>query len=269
MMTHQGFSLHGSACIPDDSSAASFAKVVARTDPKIKSVVEEDVHSPPLDSVTVTTTSETCDDNASSCSSLSCDVPELQSTKPRPIFGDYWTAQGLSTSPFHRAGPSWITAPPTSISFENGKVCGPVYANGDHLLVFQQQESEQRRPSCERRSIFSGGQVPSRDLKFLNELVQAPAPPTFKKSVAQSDLQLLADLALLNTPAPVRKAKSAPALTRKSALRPSRFSGNGRASSDLKRSVSFRDHVEVTVISSSQSPLVERWAEKGWMEWFA
>lgn len=200
---------------------------------------------PPLDSITVSTSSQSSndEDDSSSCSSVSCDIRPA-STRPRPIFGEYWTSQGFNTAPFYRVSPQhWATVPPSSVSFVIDLIC--TRQNSEEVPE-EREATAQIQPSP-RRSIFG-----MQDKCRVEWTAQRPTPATSL----------------------FRKTRSAPTLQRRSALRSSRFSGkrineDPPDKSSIRRTVSFNDHVDVAIFPSTSSVFAECWAAEGWSDWFA
>ena len=216
--------------------------------------------APPLDSITVTTSSESNslvdrDDAASiasTCSSVSRDLTDspsaaLNAVPPRSIFPTFWKSEGLESCPFRRVVSPFAAQP------EHATVArGPSYANGDYQQLLREAQTPLPSMKRTRRNIFG------LNLQDANNDVNNHDTPkeTF------------------------RKTKSAPTLGRNqsklpSALRHGKYSNQeGSGTADLKqaaipRSVSFNDKVSVQVFEdSTKSMLVERWAAQGWDQLF-
>eukprot|EP00522_Entomoneis_paludosa_P014963 CAMPEP_0172455494 /NCGR_PEP_ID=MMETSP1065-20121228/12093_1 /TAXON_ID=265537 /ORGANISM="Amphiprora paludosa, Strain CCMP125" /LENGTH=305 /DNA_ID=CAMNT_0013207955 /DNA_START=100 /DNA_END=1017 /DNA_ORIENTATION=+ len=231
----------GDYCVPLVLNSQNHSFGCGEDVPLKKPSGEEEEDHPPLDQVTVTTSSESATshyedrEDASDCSSLSCDLPESLSPPPRSIFQDYWQSEGLDTSPFRRCVP--ISTPP--------------HLRGVTLRALTRDEQVLRQ---EAAAVASPMRLKRSSRRTIFGSAATSQGPTM--------------LPHGNDPTVFRKTQSAPALQRRSALRSGRYSSNrpGEESShSMARSVSFQNHVHVTVFH----PSPEQYAADGWSNWFA
>lgn len=243
------------------------------------------IEVPPLDQVTVATSSESTtseydgDDLVSTSSSVTCDIGDVPS--PRTIFGDYWKSASQERLPFRQS----VGVPAiyenhclndglNSLSTLHPSRASSIFQKDEQVLLKEAAAVNPARGmkrTQARRSIFG----------MVNMEVEAGQEHGVHGAlVVGSMVPRGASETVQHYRDCFRKCKSAPALRPKSVLRSGRFSlRKNRACevdnaneilSSSTRSVSFNEKVHVTVFQKPESSvLVEQWAGSGWSKWFA